>query len=168
MNYNHPFSASARIYFATTPIMTTVKGRVMEVPVQPNAPLKQGDVLFKIDPQPYQYAVDQRKALLAEAEQGVKQLKAAYDQALSVVEKVRVQLTLAQAEYDRQAQLFEKKVIAQAVLDVATRNIDAAKQSLAEAEAGAEKARLAYESEIGGGEQKGAPPQPGCGGGPIR
>src|SRR3974377_28675 len=47
--------------------------------------------------------------------------------------------------------MFEKKVVAQATLDVATRNIDAAKQSLAEAEAAAEKARLAYESEIGGG-----------------
>src|SRR6476659_1899129 len=150
MNYNHPFSASARIYFATTPIMTTVKGRVMEVPVEANAPLKQGDVLFKIDPRPYQYAVDQRKALLAEAEQGVKQLKAAYDQALSVVEKVKVQLRLAQDAYDRQAQLFEKKVIAQAALDVATRNIDAAKQDLAESEAAAEKSRLAYESESGG------------------
>src|SRR5262249_26333891 len=150
MNYNHPFTASARIYFATTPIMPTVKGRVIEVPVEANAPLKQGDVLFKIDARPYQYAVDQRKALLAEAEQNVKQLKAAYDQALSVVEKVKVQLKLAQDEYDRQAQLFEKKVIAQAALDVVTRNVDAAKQSLAEAEAAAEKAKLAYESEIGG------------------
>jgi multidrug resistance efflux pump len=63
---------------------------------------------------------------------------------------VKVQLKLAQEEYDRQAQLFQKKVVAQAALDVATRNIDAAKQSLAEAEAAAEKARLAYESEIGG------------------
>ena len=92
MNYNHPFSANARIYFATTPIMPTVKGRVIEVPVKPNAPLKQGDVLFKIDPRPYQYQVDQRKALLAEAEQNVKQLKTAYDQALANVEKVRVQI----------------------------------------------------------------------------
>src|SRR5271169_444943 len=68
MNYNHPFSASARIYFATTPVMPNVKGRVIEVPVEANAPLKQGDILFKIDPQPYQYVVDQKKALLAEAE----------------------------------------------------------------------------------------------------
>ena len=86
MNYNHPFSANARIYFATTPIMPAVKGRVIEVPVKANAPLKQGDVLFKIDPRPYQYQVDQRKALLAEAEQNVKQLKAAYDQALANAE----------------------------------------------------------------------------------
>ena len=38
MNYNHPFTATARIYFATTPIMPTVKGRVIEVPVKPNTP----------------------------------------------------------------------------------------------------------------------------------
>jgi multidrug resistance efflux pump len=106
--------------------MPNVKGRVIEVPVVANAPLKEGDVLFKIDPRPYQFVVDQKTAQLAEAEQTVKQLKAAYDQAASVVEKVKVQLTLAQENYDRQAQLFEKKVIAQAALDVATRNIDAA------------------------------------------
>jgi multidrug resistance efflux pump len=150
MNYNHPFTKNARIYFATTPIMPNVKGRVTEVPVVPNAPLKQGDILFKIDPQPYQYVVDQKKALLAEAEQNVKQLKAAYDQALANVEKVNVQVKLTQEEYDRQAQLFEKKVVAQAALDIATRNIDAAKQGLAAAQAAAESARLAYESEIGG------------------
>ena len=64
----HPYSKSARIYFATTPVMPNVKGRVIDVPAEPNAPLKQGDVLFHIDPQPYQYVVDQKKALLAEAE----------------------------------------------------------------------------------------------------
>jgi multidrug resistance efflux pump len=150
MNYNHPFSKNARIYFATTPIMPTVKGRVTDVPVKPNEPLKDGDILFKLDPRPYQYAVDQKQAQLAEAEQNVKQLKAAYDQALSLVEKVKVQVKLAQDEYARQETLFEKKVIAQAALDIATRNIDAAKQGLAEAEAAAERAKLAYESEIGG------------------
>jgi multidrug resistance efflux pump len=51
--------------------MPNVKGRVIEVPAEPNAPLKQGDVLFKIDPTPYQYVVDQKKALLAEAETAV-------------------------------------------------------------------------------------------------
>jgi multidrug efflux pump subunit AcrA (membrane-fusion protein) len=69
---------------------------------------------------------------------------------LANVEKVNVQVKLAQEEYDRQEQLFEKKVVAQAALDIATRNIDAAKQGLAAAQAAAENARLAYESEIGG------------------
>jgi multidrug resistance efflux pump len=150
MNYNHPFTSSARIYFVTTPIMPNVKGRVVEVPVEPNVPLKEGNVLFRIDPQPYQYVVDQKKALLAEAEQAVKQLKSAYDQALANVEKVKVQVTLAQENYNRQLYLFEKKVIPQATLDTYTRNVDAAKQGLAESEAAAESARLAYASEISG------------------
>ena len=50
MNYNHPFTRSARIYFATTPIIPDVKGRVVEVPVEPNVPLKAGDVLFRDRP----------------------------------------------------------------------------------------------------------------------
>jgi multidrug resistance efflux pump len=150
MNYNHPFSSNARIYFTTTPILPDVKGRVVEVPVQPNTLLKQGDVLFRVDPQPYQYVVDQKKALLAEAEQTVKQLRAAYDQALANVEKVKTQVKLTEDDYDRQAYLFEKKVIAQATLDTATRNVDAAKQGLAASEAAADSARLAYESEISG------------------
>ena len=158
MNYNHPFTATARIYFATTPIMPTVKGRVIEVPVKPNMPLKDGDVLFRIDPRPYQYVVDKKKAMLAEAEQTVKQLKTSYEQASATVEKVMVQLKLAQDEYARQLQLFEKKVIAQAALDIATRNIDGAKQSLAEAEAAAERAKLAYEFGNRRREYDGRPP----------
>src|SRR6516165_3601021 len=53
MNYNHPFTKNARIYFAVTPVLPTVRGRVIEVPVKENAPLKEGDVLFRIDPKPY-------------------------------------------------------------------------------------------------------------------
>src|SRR6266567_5921552 len=54
MNYNHPFTATARIYFSATPSLPGVKGRVIEVPVAAYAPLTGGDVLFRIDPRPYQ------------------------------------------------------------------------------------------------------------------
>ena len=81
MAYNHPFSSNARIYFAVTPVLPAVKGRVVEVPVEANTPLKKGDVLFRIDPSPYQYTVDQKKAALAEAEQNAKELKASLDEA---------------------------------------------------------------------------------------
>ena len=81
MNYNHPFTKNARIYFAVTPVLPGVRGRVIEVPVETNKPLKQGDVLFRIDPKPYEYLVNQKKAMLAEAEQNVGQLKASLDQA---------------------------------------------------------------------------------------
>ena len=150
MNYNHPFTANARIYFAVTPILPTVKGRVVEVPVQANAPLKEGDVLFRIDPKPFEYVVAEKKAALAEAEQNVKQLKASFDQAAAQAERANAQLQLAEQNYDRQAQLFERNVVAQATLDTASRNLDVSKQSFAAAKAEEERARLAYTSNIGG------------------
>lgn len=150
MNYNHPFTTNARIYFSTTPIIPSVRGRVEEVPVEANKPLKAGDVLFRIDPRPYQYVVDQKKAALAEAEQNVKQLKASLDQATAAAERANAQLRLAQQEYDRQAELFGKKVVAQATLDTAERNLDASKQTYNGAKADEERARLAYTSNIGG------------------
>ena len=150
MNYNHPYTANARIYFSVTPILSGVKGRVIEVTENTNVPLKAGDVLFRIDPKLYQYTVDQKKASLAEAEQNVKQLKASFDQAAAAAERVNAQLQLAQQEYDRQSELLKKNVIAQATLDTATRNLDAAKQSFNGAKAEEERARLAYTSNIGG------------------
>jgi multidrug resistance efflux pump len=150
MNYNHPFTTNARIYFAVTPVLPSVRGRVIEVPVQTNAPLKEGDVLFRIDPRPYQYVVDQKKASLAEAEQNVKQMKASLDQATAAADRANAQVGLAQIDYDRQAELFAKKIIAQATLDISTRNLETAKQSLTGAKAEQERARLAYTSNIEG------------------
>ena len=150
MNYNHPFTTDARLYFNTTPIIPQVKGLVVDVPVKPNIALKQGDPLLKIDPRPYQYVVDQKKAALAEARQNVKQLKASLDQATAGVEKLKAQLALAQLTYDRQVQLLKSATVAQATVDTAQRNLDAAKQSLNQAVAAEQRARLAYTSEIGG------------------
>ena len=150
MNYNHPFTSNARIYFSVTPILPGVRGRVIEVPVQTNKPLKEGDELFRIDPKPYQYVVDQKKAALAEAEQNVKQLKASLDQATAASDRANAQFQLAQQNYDRQAELFEKKVIAQATLDTFSRNLETAKQTLTGAQAEQERTRLASSSNIEG------------------
>jgi multidrug resistance efflux pump len=150
MNYNHPFTTNARIYFSVTPVLPSVRGRVIDMPVQTNVHLKEGDVLFRIDPKPYEYVVAQKKAALAEAEQNVKQLKASLDQATAAADRTNAQLGLAQQEYDRQSQLFERKVVAQATLDTATRNLEASKQTWVGAKAEEERARLAYSSNIEG------------------
>ena len=68
MNYFHPYTGEARFYQYTTPIIPTVRGPVVEVPVTPNVLLKQGDVLFTIDPRPYEYKVAQLKAERKRAE----------------------------------------------------------------------------------------------------
>src|SRR5215475_13031769 len=119
MAYNHPFSTNARIYYTVTPILPAVRGRVIEVPVEDrtNQHLEAGDVLFKIDPKPYEYTVAEKRAALADAESNIAQLKASVDQASATVGKAKSEMQLAQENYDRQSELFKKNVVAQAALD---------------------------------------------------
>lgn len=65
MNYNHPFSEISRVYYATTPIIPNVNGTIIEAKVEPNILIKQGEVLFKLDPKPYQDKLDSAKARLS-------------------------------------------------------------------------------------------------------
>jgi multidrug resistance efflux pump len=152
MAYNHPFSTNARIYFTVTPIFPGVRGRVIEVPVEDktNQHLEAGEVLFKIDPKPYEYRLQEKRAGLAQAEASVAQLKASLDQASATLAKAKAELQLTQENYDRQAALFQKNVVAQAALDTATRNIDASKQTVAEATAAEDRARQAYGASVDG------------------
>jgi multidrug resistance efflux pump len=43
-------------------IVPNVPGQVIEVAVQPNQPVKKGNVLFRIDPTQYQAEIDQLTA----------------------------------------------------------------------------------------------------------
>jgi len=57
------------------PVVPNVAGEVTDVPVEPNTPLKAGDVLFKIDPVPYQAEVDAISAQLKFQELRLSQMK---------------------------------------------------------------------------------------------
>ncbi|WP_424630456.1 HlyD family secretion protein [Bradyrhizobium sp. SYSU BS000235] len=151
MNNYHPSSTDARVFQRVVQITphVTVPGRVENVIVQPNTPLKKGDVLFTIDPRPFQFEVNRLQAAVAAANQLVPQLKAAVEQASAGVERAEAQSGLAEADYDRQKQLFAKGDIAQAALDKFQRNLETTQQAVTEAKAVEMKARLAYESNIG-------------------
>ena len=157
MNYNHPFTNNARIYFATTPIIPDVKGRVIDVPVKANEVLKQGNVLFRIDPNPYKFEVDKRRAALVEAEQNVAQLKAAFDSAQASVEEATAQRDRAKASYERYRQGNENARAAGRDLPFSVAEVEnrrttylAAEGSLEAVAAKAEQARITYQSQIGG------------------
>ena len=68
MGMYHPFTKEARIYTLTTPVLPTVKGRVIEVNVMTGDRVMAGDVLFRVDPEPFQYEVDRLEAELILAE----------------------------------------------------------------------------------------------------
>lgn len=130
--------------------LISVPGQVTEISVEPNKPVKKNTVLFKIDPAPLESEVKRQQAALASAEQTVRQFAAKVKQAAASVQKVRGQVDLARAEYNRQAELFSRKVIAQAALDRYFATLETAKESLKEAQAFEESALLTYQSTIGG------------------
>lgn len=49
MNYNHPFTQIGGQVYNTTPIVPTVRGRVVEVNVEPDVFIRKGDPLFTIE-----------------------------------------------------------------------------------------------------------------------
>jgi multidrug resistance efflux pump len=64
LNIVAPSSSDVRVINYVVPVVPRVTGRVTEVPVEANRPVKKGDVLFKIDPVPFQLDVNAAAANL--------------------------------------------------------------------------------------------------------
>ncbi len=91
LNVVAPSSADVRVTNYVVQVVSPVAGRVVDVPVEANRPVKKGDVLFRIDPVPYQQQVNVLEAKISEL--GAKLATAqAYDRELGQ------QLKAAQAQ----------------------------------------------------------------------
>jgi multidrug resistance efflux pump len=67
MNIVAPSSHDVRAMNYVVPVVPRVTGTVTEVPIEPNRPIKKGDVLFKMDPVPFEAAVRAAEAALAQS-----------------------------------------------------------------------------------------------------
>ncbi|GJH08500.1 multidrug transporter subunit MdtN [Caballeronia novacaledonica] len=59
-----PRTDDAYVYADTIDVVPEVNGRIVELPVHDNQAVKEGDLLFQIDPRPYQDALTRGKASL--------------------------------------------------------------------------------------------------------
>jgi len=66
LNVVAPSSADVRVINYVVSVNPRVAGLVTEVPIVPNRPIKKGEVLFKIDPTPYELDVKNYSAQLAQ------------------------------------------------------------------------------------------------------
>src|SRR5258707_10416914 len=131
-------------------VTPNVTGQIVSIPVKPNVPVKANDVLFQIDPAPFQYKVAQLQASLAAAKQQTEILKSNYEQATANVVGLTTQVaynkkrladiqTLAAEDANTQFQAQDKQVEYETV----SAQLDAAK-------APQHTAKLALDSQIGG------------------
>ena len=90
LNIVCPSSHDVRVINYVVQVVPRVTGRVIEVPVQPNAPIKKGDVLFKLDPVPFEIQV-------RAAESNLENLKAKLISAEASAQSLDEQLKVATA-----------------------------------------------------------------------
>ena len=112
------------------PISAAVTGRVIEVLARDNQPVETGAVLFKLDPVPYQIAVDGARAQMDVVRTNTQSLRAEYRGTLQEAAEARSRIDFLQKQLVRQEYLKEKGMSRGDMYDEASHNVEAAKRRL--------------------------------------
>jgi multidrug resistance efflux pump len=92
--YFHPSTNTATLFYRTVPIIPEINGRVSEVHVEFSAPVKKGDVIFKLDSSRQEAAMETARRKIAEVD-------AAMLAARTDVLKAEGQIQQAQGDYQQ-------------------------------------------------------------------
>src|ERR1700709_923166 len=131
-------------------VTPNVTGQIIAIPVKLNVPVRASEVLFQIDPAPFQYKVPQVQASLAGATQQAEILKSNYEQASANVTGL-----VALVAFNTQRNADIQKLMAEGAntqfqAQDRQNQYETALAQLNVAKASQQTAKLALESEIGG------------------
>jgi len=111
-------------------IATELSGVIVEVPVQENQRVSRGQLLFRLDDQSYRHALAKIEAEIETTRADIRGLRAQWRTKREEIKAALSQQTFAQAEFDRQAELAEKKVVSTQKLEEARMGLDVARQRI--------------------------------------
>ena len=100
-------------------VSTDVSGLIQSVNVKEGQSVKKGDVLFTLDPEPFQIALDNANAALAQTVEDVESNRAAYRAAVGQIGAQQATVNLNKITYDRYAALEKQQAIAATTVDQA-------------------------------------------------
>jgi membrane fusion protein (multidrug efflux system) len=126
-------------------VASQVNGRVIAVHIKENQSVKKGDVLFDIDPEPFNIALTRAQADLAIAGQSARQDHAEINAAKAQVAQTESDLSNARANDARNRELVAKKFLTQQAADDTQARVLALQASLDQAKAKLAKALSAPE-----------------------
>lgn len=137
-----PFTDNSRVRAYVIPLAPSVAGRVVELPVENNQIVEQGQVVARIDPELYQLAVNHAEAALelAGQEVGAKTAGVATAQAQLVEAKTSYKLVQVQAE--RILSVGKRGFVSKAEIDKANAQLDNARSKVNSARAELERTKL--------------------------
>lgn len=108
---------NAYVRAAKLAISTDVSGIVQEVDVKEGQRVEKGDVLFRLDPRPFQIALDGARANLAQTALTIDAAKRDYQRMLRDVDAKQAQVQADQAAFDRYAKLVKGGSVTRADYD---------------------------------------------------
>ena len=120
----------AYLQAARVQVSCNVSGRVVEVDVHDNQVVHAGDVLFQIDPRPFQIAIQDAEAQLAGSRLRMTALEAAYHQRQADERAAQNTIAYRQDDFDRKKKLSADGITSRAQLDQAAHDLDVARQGL--------------------------------------
>jgi membrane fusion protein (multidrug efflux system) len=109
-------------------------GQAVEIAVRDNQHVRQGQVLFRIDPEPYQIAVDQAEARLASARLQIGGLKVTYRQQQAELQSAEDTAAFDEREYGRKKALVANDFTPREVYDQTETNLKVAREHVASIE----------------------------------
>jgi membrane fusion protein (multidrug efflux system) len=112
------------------PVSASVSGPVVSIAVVNNQRVRAGDILFRIDPEPYQATVDEAAAELAAARTQVSSLRASYHEGEASLQAGRDKLAYAEREAARQKALLAEGISSQNQYDQAVLAAQTARQQI--------------------------------------
>ena len=113
-------------------ISSDIAGRVVQVDVHENQEVRQGDPLFRIDPEPLEIAIRGAEADLADARAQIEVQQAHARQKQEELLRAMNDAGFRERERDRQEALARRKVASAATLDSARNDLDAANRRVEE------------------------------------
>ncbi len=122
-------------------VASDVAGRIVAVNVHENQLVKAGDLLFRIDPDPYRIAVAQADAQIAGAQVQLQTLQASYAGTSADIQAARDGINAAQQDYDRQSELMRRGFTTRARLEQSQHGVEQARARYQSAVASAAEAR---------------------------
>jgi membrane fusion protein, multidrug efflux system len=114
----------------TVGISTDVPGIVKEIDVTNNQHVDPGQILYRLDPEQFQIALDNAKANLAQTALAIDSMKQDYARMLSDAAAQEGQVALDQATYDRNAALLPSGTTSKATYDQARFTLEVDKNKL--------------------------------------
>ncbi|TWT02063.1 HlyD family secretion protein [Reyranella sp. CPCC 100927] len=108
-----------------------VAGAIIEVLVQENQRVTRGQLLFRIQDEPFRLALARADSELETVRADVRGLRAGYRQKREEIKAAKSQETFAVADFDRQNELAQRKVVSSQRLDESRRDLDLARQRIA-------------------------------------